>query len=122
MALVLCTGAHPTLTQTRQLILEAAGHNVVSALDKHQIKAACQKHAFQVVVLGQSGPTKLKREWLEIVRCHCPQARILEVYTPSAGSTLRDADDWLESPAMPTELAERVSILAGEREDRRATG
>ena len=122
MALVLCTGAHPTLTQTRQLILEAAGHTVVPAFDENQIKEACRKHNFGVIVIGQSGTAKLKREWREIIRNYCPSAKILEVYTPGTGSVLKDVDDWLESPAMPQELAARVSTLAGEREDQRAAG
>ena len=122
MALVLCTGAHPTLTQTRQLILEAAGHTVVPALDENQIKEACCKHDFEVVVIGQGGPAKLKKEWREIIRDYCPAAKVLEVYTLSAGADIKDADDWLEAPAMPNELAARVAALADEREDRRAAG
>jgi hypothetical protein len=122
MALVLCTGADPTLTHTRQLILEAAGHTVVPALDENQIKEACRKHQFQVAVIGQSGTANSKKEWREIIRNYCPAAKVLEVYTPGAGSVIRDADDSLESPAMPNKLAARVSTLANERDARRATG
>jgi hypothetical protein len=114
MALVLCTGAHAVLTQTRQLILEAAGHTVVPAYDENQIKEACAHNQFQVVVIGQSSKARLKREWREIVRRLCPKAKVLEVFTPNAGPVIKDADDRLESPAMPEELAERVSALTGE--------
>lgn len=122
MALVLCTGADATLTQTRQLILEAAGHRAVPALDENQIREACGRHKFQVVVIGQSCSDRLKRELARIIRDCCPSAKVLEVYTPGCETVLRDADDWLESPAMPNELALRVAVLAGEREDRRAAG
>lgn len=114
MALVLCTGAHSTLTQTRRLVLEAAGHTVVPALEEKQIKEACARHKFEVVVIGQSGAVKLTKTWREIIRDFCPAAKVLEVYTPGTGSILKDADDWLESPAMPSELTARVSALARE--------
>jgi DNA-binding response OmpR family regulator len=115
MALVLCAGAHAVLTQTRQLILEAAGHTVVPAYDENQIKEACAQNEFQVVVIGQSSKARLKREWGEIVRKLCPKAKVLEVFTPNAGPVIKDADDRLESPALPEELAERVSALTGEK-------
>lgn len=113
MALVLCTGAHPTLTQTRRLILEAAGHTVVPAVEENQIKEACVHHNFDVVVIGQSRTAKSTKLWREIIRDFCPAARVLEVYTRGTGSILKDADDWLEAPAMPSELTARVSALAG---------
>jgi len=117
MALVLCAGAHAVLTQTRQLILEAAGHTVVPAYDESQIEEACAQNEFQVVVIGQSSKARLKREWREIVRRLCPKAKVLEVFTPNVGPVIKDADDRLESPAMPEELAERVSALTGEKSD-----
>src|SRR5215467_8805054 len=116
MALVLCAGAHAVLTETRQLILEAAGHTVVPAHDEKQIKEACAQNDFQVVVIGQSSKARLKREWREIVRRLCPGAKVLEVFTPNTGPVIKDADDRLESPAMPQELAERVSALTGEHQ------
>lgn len=115
MALILCTGPHAVLTQTRQLILQAAGHTVVPAHDENQIREACEQYDFQVVVIGQSSKAWLKREWREIVRRLCPKAKVLEVFTPNAGPVIKDADDRLESPAMPEELARRVSVLTGEK-------
>jgi hypothetical protein len=121
MALVLCTGAHATLTRTRHLILENAGHAVVSALDEKQIHEACRKHKFEVAVIGQSSSTRAKQEWSTLIRLLCPAIKILEVYTPATGRALKDADDWLESPALPDELAGRVTTLAGKGKER-ATG
>jgi CheY-like chemotaxis protein len=112
MATVLCTGVQPALMQTRKLILENAGHNVITALSDTEIIAACREFRFDVAVIGQARDPKLKRNWLSLVRKHCPSAKVLEVYMTSAGIALKDADEWLESPVVPAKLAERVAALA----------
>ncbi|HEY1527554.1 MAG TPA: hypothetical protein VGH51_15080 [Candidatus Angelobacter sp.] len=112
MALVLCTGVDPVLMKTRQLILENAGHTVVSASDEHEIKAACSKQKFDVAVIGENMPTKMKARMLELVRGHSPAARILELYPLYASRTLQDADAWLEMPTdRPEELPDAVNSL-----------
>ena len=42
MALVLCTGVDKALLQSRQLILERAGHTVLSATDEKALITICQ--------------------------------------------------------------------------------
>src|ERR1051325_4875733 len=106
MALVLCTGIHPPLVRTRKMILERAGHTVITARNSSAVAAACQRHQFDVAVLGQSSTPALKHEWLSIIRTYCPSAKVLELYVPCDGSTLPDADDRLEAPAIPDHLAE----------------
>lgn len=115
MALVLCTGVHTTLVHTRKLILERADHTVVTALDQSSLEAACRQHNFDVVVICQSGSPALKREWLGVVRKHRPSAKVLEVYTRATGTVLPEADSWLEAPTAPDALADRLSMLTGEK-------
>lgn len=115
MALVLCVGVDPTVTETRRLILASAGHRAVSAVNEKQIQEACRKQRFQVAVIGQSRTPKAKQEWSALIRRFCPAIEVLEIYAPASGRILRDADDWLESPALPHHLAARVSALAGEK-------
>lgn len=113
MALVLCTGVDPVLIKTRQLILQMAGHNVVTAIEEAAVIAACQKNAFEVAVIGQAISTKVKRRIMALIRKHSPTAKVLELYRFSMGKVLDDADAWLEVPAdIPQELAERVTELA----------
>lgn len=112
MAVVLCTGVQPALTQTRKIILENAGHTVVTAQTESEIVAACREFKFDVTVIGQASQAKLKRDWVRLVRQHCPSVRVIEVYMTSAGMALPDADEWLESPVVPDKLAERVAALA----------
>jgi DNA-binding response OmpR family regulator len=112
MATVLCTGVQLALMHTRKIILENAGHTVITAQSEAEIVAACRKFRFDVTVIGQATHAKLNRDWLTVVRRHCPSVKVLEVYMTSAGRALEDADDWLESPVIPATLAERVSALA----------
>lgn len=113
MALVLCTGADPALMKTRQLLLEGAGHRVVTAADQPALIAACQQHAFDVAVIGQTASSTVKRRVLLLIREHCPSTRILELYQFSIGRILEDADAWLEVPThVPKELAQQVRALA----------
>lgn len=113
MALVLCTGVDAVLMKTRQLLLEHAGHQVVTAMDEPTVVAACRQQIFHVAVIGQSASTTGKRRIAALIRKHCPSAKLLELYWPSTGRILPDADSWLEVPTtVPQELAERVSALS----------
>jgi hypothetical protein len=114
MALVLCTGISSTLMETRRLILQQAGHTVITALGEQQVESACAVHLFEVAVIGQAGPAEMRRSLASRIRHACPSAKILELYPPYQGRSVDDADDWLEVPAaVPEELVQRVSELAG---------
>lgn len=56
-----------------------------------------------------------------LVKRHCPDVKILELYLPYTGKVLDHADMWLLVPGdLPEDLAARVSELADKREqDRR---
>ena len=113
MALVLCTGVDPVLMKTRQLILQQAGHEVVTAMDEDAVKIACQQRIFDVAVIGQAASASKKRAIVALIRKHCASAKILELYRVSTGRTLEDADAWFEVPAdVPQELAHHVATLA----------
>jgi CheY-like chemotaxis protein len=113
MALVLCTGVDPALIETRKLILERAGHEVVTASDESSVTIACREHSFDVAVIGQAVSAKVKRQIMTLIRRHCPAAKVLELYRYNVGKTLENADSWLEVPSdVPQELAERVTALA----------
>lgn len=113
-ALVLCTGKDPSLLRTRKLILERAGHTVITATDRRAVTAACNQHKFDVAVLGQSVSSESKRVIRNLIRQLCPSTKILELYQANSGRTIQDADSWLEVPTdVPQDLAERVSELAG---------
>ena len=113
IALVLCTGVHHNLVETRKLILEDAGHTVITATSESAIEHACEQHNFEVAVIGQAISTNEKSHFLAIIRRHCPAAKVLELYPPYLGRTLQSADDWLQVPLdVPPDLAEHVTALA----------
>ena len=113
MALVLCTGVDKALLQSRRLILERAGHTVVSAADEKTLATVCQKHSFDVAVIGQTVSRNMKDRFAAVVRQHCPAAKILELYPLYTEKVLADADAWLSVPVdVPKELADRVDELA----------
>ena len=117
MAAVLCTGVDKGLLKSRQLILEYAGHIVIPALGENELIAACTTHRFDVAVIGQIVSKFEKQRILQLIRKHCPNAKALELFVPSTGKMLPEADDWLEVPArIPFDLAERVSALAERRD------
>jgi len=115
VALVLCTGTDDSLIASRKLILERAGHKVVTATEEREVITACAANRFDVAVIGQTVSPNQKRRILFLVREHCPPAKVLELFSPHRGKDLGSADDWLEVPAsVPSELAERVSAIAGD--------
>lgn len=112
MALVLCTGVDNALLQTRRLILENAGHTVVAVMDESALVKACEKHSFDVAVIGQAVSPNMKRRVSILIKEHCPEVKILELYPPYTEKVLDDADSWLIVPAhAPKELANRVNEL-----------
>jgi len=113
MALVLCTGVDKALLQTRRLILEREGHTVVTVSDEKTLPAICQKHSFNIAVLGQAVSPNMKLRIAALVRQHCPGAKILELYPLYAEKVVTDADSWLAVPIdVPKEFADRVNELA----------
>ena len=60
----------------------------------------------------------MKHRIASLVRQHCPDAKILELYQQYEGKVLTDADSWLPFPVDgPKELADRVNELAQEKRD-----
>jgi CheY-like chemotaxis protein len=112
MAVLLCTGIEKGLLTTRKLMLENAGHTVILAMSEPAIIEACQRHTFDVAVVGQEENPAKKRRVLTLIRRYCPSTKILEVYRTEVGRTLRDADGWLALPKHEVnELIERVAVL-----------
>ena len=53
MAVVLCTGAEESLLQTRALMLEQAGHDVMTAMTMSAVTTACKNNP-DVAVIGEA--------------------------------------------------------------------
>ncbi|HET6934591.1 MAG TPA: hypothetical protein VFI72_07105 [Candidatus Angelobacter sp.] len=120
MALILYAGLDRALMQTRRMILQGAGHKTIGAADENEFVAACQSHSFHIILLSQTLPSVLKLRLSAIARRLRPGAKVLELYASHLGRTIRDADDWLDTPLdSPGELAARIDWLLS-RQDRAA--
>ena len=118
--MVLCTGWDQSLLATRALILQSAGHEVRQARTQNEVVSACAKYQFDVVVIGQTVSVRMKQLIVTLVKQHCADVKILELYQPHLGKAVEDADSWLEVPAeIPSQLAERVGELAAEAKKQR---
>lgn len=113
MALVLCTGWDKSLLDTRTLLLKTAGHEVHQARTQNEVLSECTEHQFDVAVIGQSLSNRMKVVVASLVKGHCPEIKVLELYHPHEGRAVSNADAWLEVPAdIPEDLAQQVSELA----------
>jgi len=72
MASVLCTGVYASL---RKVILEGAGHVVITAPDESTLLRACRFHKFDVAIVGHRGSPGVKKQWLAVIRKYCPRPR-----------------------------------------------
>ena len=98
----------------RKVILEGAGHVVITAPDEPTLLTACRLHKFDVAIVGHRGSTSVKKQWLALIRQYCPAAKVLEVYVADEKISLPEADDWLETP-VTNQLSDRVSELAARK-------
>ncbi len=113
MAIVLCISTDEALAVTRRMILEKAGHRVVTVFTIPEIERACGTEPVEVAIIGQGVPGRERQRIRDVLRSDCPTAKVLELYLPWVGRLLPDADDWLEVPSdEPAELGEKVSALA----------
>lgn len=115
MASILCVSLNDGLLATRKLILEAAGHVVVTAREQAGLVAACRQNRFDAAVFTQTGVPESSRLWVSLMREHCPGIRVLEVFTPNVDTPLAEADDWLESLAVASELVVTVEALLAQK-------
>jgi hypothetical protein len=117
MALVLSIGSDPSLMLTRQLLLEQAGHTVIGVTDEKTLAAACELHTFDVAILSQILSLNMKQHVVSLIRGHCPEVKLLELYSITSGRALDDADLWIEVPGNgPEKLTAGVAELAAKRE------
>jgi hypothetical protein len=89
-------------------------------MDESSLVDACKKHSFDVAVVGQTVSPLAKARVAMLVKRHCPNVKILELYPPYTGKVLEDADSWLVVPAdVPEGLIDRVNKLAGKEKSKR---
>ena len=100
------------MLDTRKLLLERAGHHVVTVTNERSLVAACEIYHFDLVVIGQTITSGVKKVIASIVRGRCKSTKILELYSPNFAPAVKDADSWLRVPAdIPSEFVDHVNRL-----------
>lgn len=94
MARILLASGEESLRQTRQLILEQAGYEVVSTLGVAATLQQCAKSDFDLFVIGHSIPDPHKRTLVESFR-RFSTAPIVCV-TPSSECDVKGIDSHIE--------------------------
>jgi CheY-like chemotaxis protein len=116
LALVLCTGIDPAALETRRLILERAGHQVISVTGEQELEHACVAHKIDAVVIGHALSSKAKVRVLALIRENCPSSKIVELYPQNGRKALDQADAWLQTPSDNSqEFAELITSLTQKR-------
>lgn len=121
---VLCIGVNDAMMRIRLSILGAAGHSVTQATDLRRVIAACDSNQFAVAVLGQllGHPEKLRIT--DVVRKHCPGAKILELYTSMTPEIPKEVDAHLcvNIDNLAEELVGAVNRLSAQRPRKQERG
>jgi DNA-binding response OmpR family regulator len=99
------------LMQRRQLVLERNGHSVVGVMDEKALTAACENQTFAVAVISHKLSARMKQHVALLLRNHCPEIKILELYDTGNGPAIDDADSWIGNPVVPQELVSRIAAL-----------
>jgi hypothetical protein len=111
MAEILNVGSDGALLTTRRVNLERAGHHVAQAHDLHQVFAACERKALDVVILCNTLSESEKMRVADLVRRFCGEAMLLDLHNGSRPD-LPYANAHLQAPdARPRELLRAVDAL-----------
>jgi DNA-binding NtrC family response regulator len=98
MARILSISYDASLLLTRELLLQQAGHTVVSAEGFADAYAACgqQGDKFDLIVLGHSIPHNDKEEIVKhcVTACSCPVLALLRPSEADVEGATRSLDYW----------------------------
>jgi DNA-binding response OmpR family regulator len=114
---ILNIARNESFLKSRSAALEAAGYEVVSALNILTVERECETHgSFDLVIIGHSLPKGEKRRVMLAVRQFCGRIPILELYPPGTTPVDEEADEELPSPDEPDALLAKVGeMLARKR-------
>lgn len=107
---ILCISTTEAILQTRKLLLQRNGYEVISARNFKEVEDACRQRNFDLALVGHDMEPKIKKAVGLKIRQYLPQAPILEMchYSPEIeGSTFTVT----ESPA---ELLQIMAEILGQ--------
>ena len=108
MARVLSISYDETLLRTRELMLESAGHEVISALGYRDAMETCVSTA-ELAIIGHSIPSKDKLAIIDCFRTANPKGIVIAL-TRAGEPRLREVDHYV-NPGNPEELLRAVTWI-----------
>ncbi|MGH9522870.1 MAG: hypothetical protein ACRD3E_10095 [Terriglobales bacterium] len=117
MARILSVSYDQTLLLTREWMLKAAGHDVVSAAGFHDAREACARPDRGLFILGHSIPERDKLDLIACFRAANPTARVIAL-TRAGERRLNEVDAYV-NPGEPEELVRLIEMVLNPALDRR---
>jgi CheY-like chemotaxis protein len=96
-AVILSVGHHPTLLETRNLILRAAGYKVEEAVSIKQAIRQFQEGNFDLVLLCHSIPTPERERLAGLIRVSGASTSVASIATIAGGPEDAFVDETVES-------------------------
>jgi DNA-binding response OmpR family regulator len=100
-----------SLLTTRQMLLEQAGYQPISALGFTDAVQRCREGKFDLAIIGHSIPQKDKRALVQEIRQSC-KAPVLSLYTTSEGP-LEAAEYAIDANEGPAAVLNMVNQIVG---------
>ena len=108
---ILVVSHDPERADVRRQRLEAAGYDVLPAMDIQAVRKACENNAIDLAVIGHSlPPAEKRRVWLQIRELCGPRVPVLELRDNERPS-IADSTVIPHHPEEHNPLAERVRHL-----------
>jgi hypothetical protein len=108
----LLVGDHPTLLQSRALILKDWE---TAAVDSGEALSTINSGSFDIVVVGQTVSTGLALEIISAARALTPPAHVIAIRFPDDDSDFGVETHTTDLGAHPSWLSERVAFLLAKR-------
>jgi hypothetical protein len=80
VATIFCIPATSALAEAKRQLLALRPYEFVTATDYQQIEAACANLRFDLALIGENFEPPIKKAISSLLREHCPQVPILEIY------------------------------------------
>ena len=107
---ILCVANTEAILETRKLLLQQHGFNVVPALNFRDVEQACKLQDFDLVLVGQTFEPRIKKAIALKIREHCRDVPIVEMcrYSPEIEGSIFTVSD------SPEDLIQTIADTLGE--------
>jgi DNA-binding response OmpR family regulator len=106
---ILSVALHPTLAETRSLLIRSLGSEVQTVSSLTQLREACQTHSYDLLLISQGISINEKLRIAAEFREHCKGTPILEMFDISPD--LPDAEFKFHAAEGPAALVSQLKTI-----------